>query len=208
MTSYLMETQIFMIFVAICLVWAHRKCKKDQTSVNSVSLSKTNEATNTVEVTPMIDIPALRLHIFDLTVELSADTQGLEKAEKIFNKPIGACRYQWACGEGNESIIWHWGTSSVDSADYIVAMVSMAFGLKKFPLAKKNRFSRVQKAGQKTGGLDKWRMNSRLLSKQNKSFNTGNERNAQDANKLHKGNIVYKRDTGMAHKIACSCEWY
>ena len=24
---------------------------------------------------------------------------------------------------------------------------------------------------------------------------------AQDANKLHKGNIVYKRDTGMAHKI-------
>ena len=24
---------------------------------------------------------------------------------------------------------------------------------------------------------------------------------AHDANKLHKGNIVYKRDTGMAHKI-------
>ena len=29
-----------------------------------------------------------------------------------------------------------------------------------------------------------------------------NERNcAHDANKLHKGNIVYKRDTGMAYKI-------
>ena len=29
-----------------------------------------------------------------------------------------------------------------------------------------------------------------------------NERKcAYDANKLHKGNIVYKRDTGMAHKI-------
>ena len=29
-----------------------------------------------------------------------------------------------------------------------------------------------------------------------------NERKyAHDANKLHKGNIVYKRDTGMAHKI-------
>lgn len=29
-----------------------------------------------------------------------------------------------------------------------------------------------------------------------------NERKcADDANKLHKGNIVYKRDTGMAHKI-------
>ena len=30
----------------------------------------------------------------------------------------------------------------------------------------------------------------------------GNERKcAHDANKLHKGNIVYKRDTGMAHEI-------
>ena len=35
-----------------------------------------------------------------------------------------------------------------------------------------------------------------------KALTLSNERKcAQDANKLHKGNIVYKRDTGMAHKI-------
>ena len=35
-----------------------------------------------------------------------------------------------------------------------------------------------------------------------KVLTLSNERKcAHDANKLHKGNIVYKRDTGMAHKI-------
>ena len=35
-----------------------------------------------------------------------------------------------------------------------------------------------------------------------KGLTLSNERKcAHDANKLHKGNIVYKRDTGMAHKI-------
>ena len=35
-----------------------------------------------------------------------------------------------------------------------------------------------------------------------KGLTHSNERKcAHDANKLHKGNIVYKRDTGMAHKI-------
>ena len=35
-----------------------------------------------------------------------------------------------------------------------------------------------------------------------KASTLSNERKcAHDANKLHKGNIVYKRDTGMAHKI-------
>jgi len=35
-----------------------------------------------------------------------------------------------------------------------------------------------------------------------KVLTPSNERKrAHDANKLHKGNIVYKRDTGMAHKI-------
>ena len=35
-----------------------------------------------------------------------------------------------------------------------------------------------------------------------KALTPSNERKcASDANKLHKGNIVYKRDTGMAHKI-------
>ena len=35
-----------------------------------------------------------------------------------------------------------------------------------------------------------------------KGLTLSNERKcAHDANKLHKGNIVYKRDTGMAHEI-------
>ena len=35
-----------------------------------------------------------------------------------------------------------------------------------------------------------------------KVLTPSNERKcAHDANELHKGNIVYKRDTGMAHKI-------
>jgi hypothetical protein len=35
-----------------------------------------------------------------------------------------------------------------------------------------------------------------------KNLTVSNERKcAHDANKLHKGNIVYKRDTGMAHRI-------
>ena len=35
-----------------------------------------------------------------------------------------------------------------------------------------------------------------------KGLTRSNERKcAHDANKLHKGNIVYKRDTGMAHEI-------
>ena len=35
-----------------------------------------------------------------------------------------------------------------------------------------------------------------------KVITLSNERKcAHDANKLHKGNIIYKRDTGMAHRI-------
>ena len=135
---------------------------KDQTSVNSVNLPQTNKTTTTGEVNTNDS------HIssfFDITyfdfdsAELSAGTRKvLDKAvDKFFTN---TSRRVVISGHADERgtrehnlALGHLRASAV--ADYMVAKGIDGLRIKKSPVVKKNRFSKVQmkRRGQKTGGL-------------------------------------------------------
>ena len=147
MRSDWMKTQTFIIFVAIGLGLGacSNAALKDQTSVNSGSLSQTNEATNTGEVNTNDS------HIssfFDITyfdfdsAEFSADTRKVldKAADKFLTNPSGRVVISGHADERGTReynlALGHLRASAV--ADYMVAKGIDGLRIKKISFGKEN----------------------------------------------------------------------
>ena len=82
----------------------------------------------------------------------------------------------------------------------------MVWGLKKSDMVRRYRFSEVkmEKRGQRIEGLKLMANDHTILDqlKQDDLTHIEERKFAANKNKFSEGNIVYKRDTGMAHRIA------